>query len=407
MSNCVETRNVLKLIMFARERSIWRGVVATPPASLLEVVVSEFLRATPIACELPFMATFTLCAQYLCEQGAKIVMSDGHNIYPDIYTLLLANSGELKSFAVDRIMRACAMGGWTPRQIKDAGSTAGLLQEMKDNEGHPILWKIEEFGEFWAETKGEAHAGTPRVILMSYDHAKITKRLKTSELEIKNPCLSILGTTVIKTFHTKISSDDWSSGLCQRFAFVYCPPDKDRNAFERRFAFLDGLNLQRIADEFKRTCATPIHKEYVFTPNARQKLCDAWELMGKEGITADFVRRIEYRAFKYSLVYHYLLGKSNNEIDEQDVNWAVRLAMLHLADLRFILDSVEHAELADLLRRAENLRLKFGDKLQPRHLLMYLHRHLHSMQAAEALFSLLEDKEAAEQSKCINVKNYE
>ena len=148
-------------------------------------------------------------------------------------------------------------------------------------------------------------------------------------------------------------------------------------------------------------------KDYVFSPDARRKLCDAWEIMGREGITADFVRRIEFRAFKYSMVYHFLLGKENNVIDEQDVNWAVRLAMLHLSDLRHILNNVEHAELNELLRRAENLRLKFGDKLQPRHLLMYLHRQLHGMQSAEALFSLLEDKENDNKAKCIDVKNYE
>ena len=93
------------------------------------------------------------------------------------------------------------------------------------------------------------------------------------------------------------------------------------------------------------------------------------------------------------MVYHWLLGKSSNEIDREDVNWAVRLAMLHLSDLRQIMDSVEYAELQDLLRRAENLRVKFGQVLQPRHLLMYLHRQLKTMQSAEALFSLLQDKE--------------
>ena len=81
--------------------------------------------------------------------------------------------------------------------------------------------------------------------------------------------------------------------------------------------------------------------------------------------------------------------------------------MLHLSDLRHILNNVEHAELNELLRRAENLRLKFGDKLQPRHLLMYLHRQLHGMQSAEALFSLLEDKENDNKAKSIDVKNYE
>jgi hypothetical protein len=44
MLTCKETGSVLKAILFAQERDVWRGVVATPPASLLEVVVAEFMR---------------------------------------------------------------------------------------------------------------------------------------------------------------------------------------------------------------------------------------------------------------------------------------------------------------------------------------------------------------------------
>lgn len=112
-------------------------------------------------------------------------------------------------------------------------------------------------------------------------------------------------------------------------------------------------------------------------------------------LTADFVRRIEFRVFKYSMIYHWLLGKTSNEIDREDVNWGVRLAMLHISDLRYIIDSVQYAELQDLMRRAEDLRLKFGANLSPRHLLMYLKRYIKSMPEAESLYSLLVEKENA------------
>jgi len=210
---------------------------------------------------------------------------------------------------------------------------------------------------------------------------------------VKSPCLSLLGTTVIGNIHRQLTKEDWASGLCQRIAFVFCPPDEKRNCYERKFAILDGLDLEKIAAAFRTALATPVHSDYRLSPDARNGICDAWVLMGKQGITADFVRRVEFRIFKYAMVYHWLLGKANNEIDREDVNWAVRLAMLHLSDLRQIMDSVEYSELQDLLRRAENLRVKFGQSLQPRHLLMYLHRQLKTMQSAEALFSLLQDKE--------------
>ena len=404
MLACRETRSVVRAILFAQERDIWRGVVATPPASLLEVVVSEFMRHTPVAAELPFFATVSLIAQLLCEKGAALVMADGQKILPDLFTVMLAASGEMKSFSVSKILKAFELGGWKPNTIRDAGSTAGLIAELSENEGRAAFWWVEEFGQLWAMTKTEMHQGTPRVLLMAYDHATLSKRLKNTVVEVKSPCLSLLGTTVIGNIHRQLSKEDWASGLCQRIAFVFCPPDQSRKCYERKYAILDGLNLEKIAAAFQAALATPVHSDYRLSPDARNGICDAWVLMGQQGITADFVRRVEFRVFKYALVYHWLLGKASNEIDREDVNWAVRLAMLHLSDLRQIMDSVEYAELQDLLRRAENLRVKFGQNLEPRHLLMYLHRQLKTMTAAEALYSLLQDKEKLGTATDANVK---
>jgi hypothetical protein len=390
-----EISSVVRAILFAESREVWRGVVATPPASLLEVVLAEFLRATPVAAELPFMSTICLVAQYLCEKGAALVMEDGRKVQPDFYTVLLAPSGEMKSFSQSRVLEGFELGGWKPSRIRDAGSTAGLMEELRANEGKATFWWIEEFGQFWKQTVSEAHQGTPRLLLMAYDHATLTKCLRDSVLEVKDPCLSLLGTTVFANLHNQLTKEDWASGLCQRIAFVFCSPDPTRNCFDRRYAILDGVSLEKIANAFRKATETPVHTNYRFTADARSAIGDSWVLMGRQGISADFVRRIEFRAFKYALVYHWLLGKANNEIDKEDVNWAVRLAMLHLSDLRRIMDDVEYAELQDLMRRAEGLRLKFGKELAPRHLLMYLHRQLKTMPAAEALYSLLLDKEKA------------
>jgi hypothetical protein len=405
MLTCKETGSVLKAILFAQERDVWRGVVATPPASLLEVVLAEFMRATPVAAELPFMSCVCLIAQMLCERGAALVMNDGQKIRPDLYTVLLADSGEMKTWSLGKLLKAFEMGGWQPNELDDAGSTAGLEEGLQENQGKQVIWLLDEFGKFWEQTKTEVHQRTPRVLLMAYDHSTITKRLKNSQLEIKDPCMSLLGVTVAKTIHEKLTAEDWASGLCQRIAFVFAPKDTDpeRNPFNREFAILDGINLERITAAFRKANQTPVHTDYRLTSDARSAIGDAWVLMGKQGITQDFVRRIEFRIFKYALVYHWLLGKASNEIDKEDVNWAFRLAMLHVADLRKILDEKEYADLQDLLRRAEGLRLKFGDKLEPRHVLMFMYRQLKTMPAAEALYSLLVDKEKAALAKANGV----
>jgi len=393
MLSCKETEAVLKAILFAQKRELWRGVVATPPASLLEAVVAEFMRATPVASELPFMSTICLVAQLLCERGACLVMNDGQKITPDLFTVMLAGSGELKTFSLGKLLKAFELGGWTPNRLNDAGSTAGLLKGLKKNEGKPVFWMLEEFLQFWKQTKTEVHQNTPRLLLMAYDHARISKELKDSELVIEDPCLSLLGITVVDRIHEVLTPEDWGSGLCQRIGFVFAPPDLERNPFDRRYAILDGLNLERIGDAFRRVNETPVHTDYRLTSDARSAIGDAWVLMGKQGITQDFVRRVEFRIFKYAMIYHWLLRKANNEIDKEDVNWGFRLAMLHLSDLRKLLTDVECGDLQEMLRRAEELRVKYGDKVDPRFLRMYMGRRIKDMDQARALFSLLVDKE--------------
>src|ERR1035437_388222 len=276
-------------------------------------------------------------------------MDDGQKIVPDLYTVLLAESGNMKSFSVKKILDSLALGGWKQNSIRDPGSTAGLVEEMSDNQGKAAFWWLEEFGQFWMQTKTEVHLGTPRVLLMAYDHAPITKRLKNSIVEVQSPCLSILGTTVIEKIHEKLTSDDWVSGLCQRFTFVFCPSDPNRDCKLRKYAMLNGMDLEKIATSFQSYADTPVHSDYRFSDTALDAIGDAWVLMGKQGITTDFVRRLQFRIFKYSIIYHWLLRKSSNEIDGEDVNWSLRLAMLHLSDLRKIMDTVEYVELHDLL----------------------------------------------------------
>ena len=77
-----------------------------------------------------------------------------------------------------------------------------------------------------------------------------------------------------------------------------------------------------------------------------------WAMIGSGG-DHDFVRRAELRAFKYVVVYHWMIGKALELLDAEDFARAFRLVMLHLSDLRVILDETEYADSEELLRIAE------------------------------------------------------
>lgn len=389
-------RSTMRAILFSKSREeIWKWLVATPPGSSLEVVLAEFRQRTPIALELVYMGWIALLAQYLAEEGATI-MYGGQKIRLDFYTVILASTGSMKSWALNRMMSA-VKAEWRPHQILDPGSTAGLLVALKESDGKAALWKIEEFGEFWTELTKEIHAGTKRLLLMNYDGESVGKGLKDEKVVVESPYLSFIGTTVTENLSGQIPPEDWRSGMCQRIGFVLARDDTDpeRDWRLRKFALL-SVDDAKIRREFQKMRKTPVHPAYEFSQAAISQIQHCWAMIGGMG-DQSFVRRVEFRAFKYAVVFHWMLGKTSKFLDAEDIGWAFRLAMLHLADLRVILDATEYADFEDLLRRGEQFRqkcLREGKAFRPRELQMRLSRRLRSSDEAKSLFILVCERAA-------------
>lgn len=384
-------RSTLRAILFAESRSkVWRWLVATPPRSSLAIVLGEFKSKTPISLELVFMGWICLLSQYLAEKGATIRWQN-QIIRLDLYTVILAGSGGLKSWSFSRML-AALLPYWTPKTILDAGSTAGLMQQLKESDGQACFWRIEEFGPLFVEFDKEAHAGTKRLILMNYDGESIGRGLKDEKIIVEKPYLSFFGTTVLTNLSKQIKAEDWRSGLCQRIAFVRAATDPDpaRDWRNEKFALL-AVDESKIGRAFKRLTRTPIHQEYIFSSEAIRQIKKCWKMVGQHG-EHEFVRRLEFRAFKYAVVYHVMLGKASNELDAEDIVWAFRVAMLHLADLKCILDETEYADFEELLQRGETFRqrcLEKGKPFRPAELQMRMSRHLRSIAEAKSLFLLI------------------
>ena len=389
-------RSTMRAILFSRSREeIWRWLVATPPGSSLEVVLGEFRQRTPIALELVYMGWIALLAQYLAEEGATI-MYGGQTIRLDLYSVILASTGSMKSWALNRMLSALR-SEWSPHQILDPGSTAGLLAQLKESDGQAALWRIEEFGEFWKELTKESHAGTKRLLLLNYDGESVGKGLKAEKVIVERPYLSFLGTTVTENLAGQIPPEDWRSGMCQRIGFVLAGTDNDPERDWRlpKFALLK-VDEKKIRREFQKMKKTPVHPAYEFSPAAISQIQHCWAMIGGMG-DQEFVRRVEFRAFKYAVVFHWMLGKGSKFLDAEDIGWAFRLAMLHLADLRVILDVTEYSDFEDLLRRGEQFRLKCvreGKEFRPRELQMRLSRRLRSSEEAKSLFILVCERAA-------------
>jgi hypothetical protein len=75
----------------------WRGMIAVPPGSLLDTVISEFSNKTNIALEIPYSTFLHYVSGALLAAGSKITFQ-GSVIESDIWSIVLAESGGGKTW---------------------------------------------------------------------------------------------------------------------------------------------------------------------------------------------------------------------------------------------------------------------------------------------------------------------
>jgi hypothetical protein len=386
------SRNML--LASKRASKLLKKARIVPPKTFLYEVCSEFYKSTPIAIELPLMNAIALMSQYLAEKGASLILSETQNLTTELYTVILAKSGELKTFSAKCILKALRKAGWKPRMLPVPGSSAAFLKMLAKNDGKPVLLDIDEWGQWWTTISEENQSSTKRYLLMSYDQVSIDKALCNETISVEQPRLSMIGSTVIDFIDEQISPNDWKSGLCQRIGFVIAHRDPDRPWDNPRYAILKP-NLNRVTTAFKEAMKTPVRNDYFFTDQAVTRIRSWWAFIGKQGLDHDFVRRLEFRAFKYSIIFHWLLGKSNREIDVEDIDYAMRLTLLHIADLKELLNLSVYREFKFLVRRTKevmaNLKAQ-NEPVTPRRVFMNLKRHVSSVKEVEAIMEIISNE---------------
>lgn len=102
---------------------------------------------------------------------------------------------------------------------------------------------------------------------------------------------------------------------------------------------------------------------------------------------------------KYALIYHILLKKTSDEIDDEDISWAERITFTHFVDLSKMLRMYDENEVHHIIDRAIDLKDKFkaqGKKFTPRDLTLYLKGKVKNIAEAKVLYSLVLDIEKTE-----------
>lgn len=364
----------------------WRGLVATPPRSYLERILECFYTKTNIPLEIPFFAGLHCLSAYLLKRGCYINFK-GQKIKPDLWSVILAQSGAGKTFASNAVTGILGIEG----DFSNPASSARFVEELERNNNG--FWVRDEFLELLKAIETQPQLAEMKdYLLRLYDGKKIERITKKDEFVIHDPALVIFGTTVLETFIRSIPPESLVDGFAQRFNYVIAKNDPSRKMTD--FALYDlSEHKEGIKNSWDDMIQNIEHEEYEFSENAEAGFKSAFALLNNIEIPESFYRRVMFRGIKYALMYHVILGKRNNIIDEVDMGWAGRLCAMHLKDVGKLIEGHEQTDLQNLLTLCSNAVERLRDKgkpITPRNLIFSVNR-IKNVAEARAMLAILNE----------------
>ena len=361
-----EQTDALRGLMAAKPASTsWRGLTIMPPGSLLDQSVNLFQRTTDFPLELPAFMVLHMLAAHMLDRGIEIEVA-GTRLRPDLWTTLLAPSGAGKTKTASVLARVMPV-----RLFPETTSAARFIEELAaHNRG---LWLQDEWGQVLRRMETQTYAEEMREYLLRvHDGKPLARRTAKGTIEVDEPALVILGTTVLETFTQVVSAESMLDGFMQRFGIVIGDTDPSRPP--HRFPIYrteEAGNLAPLHAAWQTIAALPLHSLYTVTAEGEAAYEAGFAHLFEQHrtIPASFFRRVMWRAFKYAAVYHVLLGKADDRIDAEDVGWAMRVAALHLTDARRLLDGYNLSTLEAVVVKAETYQAKLGRRPSKRELI--------------------------------------
>lgn len=320
-----------------QDRPGWRGMMAVPPGSGIERVLSAFRSETDIPLEVPFFSFIHFVSGWLMSKG---VLLDGPmgEMSPELWTIVLAGSGAGKTWAAEAVEAAAP--------VKSNFAQPASAKAMLDNFTQPwCLWTQDEIAQILKQIEksdGPLGAEAKEYLLRAYSNSSITRKTAKDTITVERPVLGILGLNTPESFRKALSAESLLDGFAQRFGFVWAKDDPGRPFQD--YAIYDKKSIVRICQQaFDDIAKVPFHERYTIGPEAKLAFETSFGLLAKGFENSkSYFRRAIYRAFKYALIYHVMLRKTSQDIDAEDIGWGARAVSLHLADMNKVLGNAEN-----------------------------------------------------------------
>lgn len=315
----------------------WRGDAAIPPGSPVHDILEAFKMHTDLPLDLSFHSFLFFLSNYLLSEGVTVKVG-GQVVTPELWTVVLAPSGSGKSYSLSRIATHAPISARAT--IEGFASGAKLIEMMRDNEeaGKPQAWLEDEFGQ---KLKSLEQDGSPlfdakAYLLKAYDGGPISRATKAETIEVSRSNLSIMGLNVDETFLKILTAESLLDGFAQRFAYVLAERDPERHFAD--YPIYSNDEIEKVTGSaWARIMSVPLHSQYEYSPEALDAYKRHFTTMGRiidagKGLDVSFFRRLMQRSHRLALAYHIILGDASDKITVVDVEWAMRLTRLHIAD---------------------------------------------------------------------------
>lgn len=329
----------------------------TPPGSLIDALIQEIKYNTDFPYEIAYYGTLHYLSAYLLTKDIKIDVL-GNKLNCDIWTILLAESGEGKT-ACQKTLRSLfeEQGKLKITQIEDFTSAAKFVEVLQNTPKG--LWVKDEFAQFLNALQTQTYLSEAKgYLLKTYDNDEIVRSTKKDTIRIKEPAISVFGSTVPDTITKYISEEMLKDGFAQRFNYVYC---NKRNIEKPLFKkIINNEFVQRL----NKTLSLINTSEYILGDEA-VKTYERLYFKNREifcTMSKSFFKRTQFKAIKYATLFHILQYKENNILDSEDVEYGNRLVFAHLYDLNRLFDSYGYQSLNSILQKCLDIAYDLKQK---------------------------------------------
>jgi hypothetical protein len=354
--------NVITGILSIRPpEDMWRGLIALPPSTLLEDIVAEFDKKSNIPLELPFFTFFHYLAALLLQKSVTLHVND-ITIRPDIWTVLLAESGAGKTFTNKQLQFGIPDLRNLSFDIGGIASTAKFIDMLQDN-NNKMLFR-DEFAEMYKQINNAAGPMSEMkdTMLRLYNNDDIIRMTKKEEISIINAAVVFFAVTVKEILSRELTADDLINGFAQRFSFLIAPKDPKKDFINYPLWEINTKGWQEKWEDLVRSIK---YTTYCADSDAIDAFKTSFTLLVNRNIDESFYRRQLWKANKYALIYHILLGRGNDQKIKSDCyGWAARLVGMLLYDCMQLLQEHGLSDIETKIRKVEKLRERLAAKKQ-------------------------------------------